>query len=92
MAWEFNFYKKKFKNFPIQINFIIESGNLIVSDNLGYFYNLNIDSGKINWAKNYGIPFKSNLKSDEQFVFGVNQDNKFYSIKHNNGEKKSSIL
>ena len=91
MAWEFNFYKKKFKNFPIQINFIIESGNLIVSDNLGYFYNLNIDSGKINWAKNYGIPFKSNLKSDEQFVFGVNQDNKFYSIKHNNGEKRLDL-
>ena len=91
LNWKFNFYKKKFKKIPITMGFKIDSNSLIVSDSLGYLYKLNTDSGKLIWAKNYGVPFKSNIKLKEQKVFLVNQDNKFYKIKASDGEKEFDI-
>tara|TARA_B100000700_G_C14865760_1_gene770871 strand:- start:252 stop:941 length:690 start_codon:yes stop_codon:yes gene_type:complete len=81
IIWKFNFYKRKFEEIPILIDLKIDSNNLIVSDNLGYLYSLNIDNAEVNWAKNYGIPFRSNIKIDEDNIFLINQDNKFYAIK-----------
>tara|TARA_Y100000590_G_scaffold470229_1_gene662949 strand:- start:26005 stop:27351 length:1347 start_codon:yes stop_codon:yes gene_type:complete len=91
LVWRFNFYKKKFKKFPIKINLKIESNNLIVSDNLGYFYSIDVNSGEIQWAKNYGVPFRSNIKVAGQYIFAVNQDNKFYGIRKNDGEKSLDL-
>ena len=59
---------------PIKIKLKISNKNLIVSDNLGYLYSLKINSGKLNWAKNYGIPFRSNIKIQMMQIF-------FYLIK-----------
>ena len=61
--------------------------NIILSDNLGYIYSININSGKLVWAKNYGVPFRSNIKIDDNNIFLLNQDNKFYTIKEKTGEK-----
>ena len=41
LIWKFNFYKKRFKNIPIKINSKIVLDRLVVSDSLGYFYNIN---------------------------------------------------
>ena len=91
IVWEFNFYKKKFKKFPIKINFQLKPDSLIAADNLGYFYSIDINSGKIRWAKNYGVPFRSNIKLTDRYIFSVNQDNKFYGIKILDGEKKLDL-
>ncbi len=91
IIWKYNFYKKRFKRHFFKINLIIESNNLIVSDNLGYLYNIDVESGKLIWAKNYGIPFRSNIKTDDEYLFLINQDNKFYIIQKSNGEKKIDI-
>ena len=88
IIWKYNFYKKQFKKHFFKINFTIESNNLIVSDNLGYLYSIDVESGKLIWAKNYGIPFRSNIKTDDGYLFLINQDNKFYIIQKSNGEKK----
>ena len=56
----------KGRNF--KINLTIESNNLIVSDNLGYLYSIDLESGKLIWAKNYGIPFRSNIKTDDGYL------------------------
>ena len=69
IIWKFNFYKKRYKNFPIKIQLSLFENNLIVSDNLGYFYSINIETTKINWAKNYGIAFNSNLKIKDNKIF-----------------------
>ncbi len=61
--------------------------NLIASDNLGYFYCINLDTGQIIWAKNQGVPLTSELKSINQKIFLLNQDNKFYIFQTNNGKK-----
>ena len=87
IVWKFNFYKKKIKNIPIKINLKILSNNLIVSDNLGYFYNINLTTGRLFWAKNQGVPLTSEIKTYGEKIFLLNQDNKFYVFQKNNGEK-----
>ena len=91
IIWEYNFYKKMYKSTPKEINLSISKNNLIISDNLGYVYSLNKKTGKINWAKNYGVPFKSNIKIDGDNVFLLNQDNKFYIISETNGKQKLDL-
>ena len=91
IIWKYNFYKKRFKKHFFKINLTIESNNLIVSDNLGYLYSIDVESGKLIWAKNYGIPFRSNIKTDDEYLFLINQENKFYIIQKSNGEKKIDI-
>tara|TARA_B100001173_G_C16018153_1_gene560709 strand:+ start:569 stop:1915 length:1347 start_codon:yes stop_codon:yes gene_type:complete len=87
LLWKFNFYKKRYKNFPIKIKFNLSKNNLIISDNLGYIYSINIETSQIKWAKNYGIAFNSNLKIDSNKIFILNQDNKLYVINEENGNQ-----
>ena len=91
LTWKFNFYKKRYKNLPIKLKLKILDSSLIISDNLGYLYKLDIDSGNLIWAKNYGIPFRSNIKTDGQSIFLLNQDNKFYKINSKDGEMELSF-
>ena len=88
LVWKFNFYKKKFKNIPIKTNLKIIPNNLIVSDSLGYFYNIDINTGRLVWARNQGVPLTSEIKSYNEKIFMLNQDNKFY-IFEKKMEKKS---
>jgi outer membrane protein assembly factor BamB len=86
--FEYNFYKKKFKNINKEINLIINKNFLYAADNLGYIYALNLDDNSTIWAKNYGIPFRSNLKFSNDQIFVANQDNVVYSIDSKTGDKK----
>ena len=91
IIWEYNFYKKMYKNKAKEINLAISKNNLIVSDNFGYVYSLSKKNGKINWAKNYGVPFRSNIKIDSDNIFLINQDNKFYIISEKSGKQKLDL-
>ena len=59
---KYNFYKKKFKKNKKNLNIITEDNIIYVSDNLGYYYALDILNDKLIWAKDHKIPFRSNLK------------------------------
>ena len=83
----FDFYKKKLKKFNKELSFIVNKNILYISDNLGYLYALNLDNKSIVWAKNYGIPFRSNLKITDGQLFLANQDNVIYSINPATGDK-----
>ena len=85
--FEYNFYKKKFKKIEKEIFLITDSDILYVADNLGYVYAINLKNKSLIWAKNYGIPFRSNLKFFGGQLFLANQDNTVYSINPLNGEK-----
>ena len=85
--FEYNFYKKNFKNFNKEINLIINEDILYVADNIGYLYALNLNNKSILWAKNYGIPFRSNLKFANNQIFLADQDNLIYSIDPVTGNK-----
>ena len=87
LVWKFNFYKKRYNNFPIETKLKLSKDNLIISDNLGYLYSLNIETSEIKWAKNYGIAFNSNLKIYDGKIFSLNQDNKFYIVNETDGNQ-----
>jgi len=91
LIWKYNFYKKRYKNLPKEINLYLTSSSLIATDNLGFVYSLDKNTGAIEWAKSYGVPFKSNIKVDESNVFLLNQDNKFYVIGEKNGEQRTDL-
>ena len=91
LIWKYNFYKKRYKNLPKEINLYLTSSSLIATDNLGFVYSLDKSTGAIEWAKSYGVPFKSNIKVDESNVFLLNQDNKFYVIGEKNGEQRTDL-
>ena len=61
---------------------------LYVADNLGYLYAIDLINESLVWAKNYGIPFRSNLKFINDQIFLANQDNEIYSIDAKTGDKK----
>ena len=68
---KFNFYKKKFKNIQKKLNIILEKEVIFVSDNIGYLYALDYKKNQLLWAKNYKIPFRSNLKIIENKKLGT---------------------
>ena len=83
---KFNFYKKKYKKNLKILNIIVEKNIIYVSDNLGYLYSLDYYNKKILWAKNFKIPFRSNLKIFKNKLILSNQNNHLYFINKNNGD------
>ena len=78
--WEYNFYKTKFKNYKKLIYLHIYNNVIYAADNLGYLYALELETGNLIWAKNFGIPFRSNIKIIDNQIFLANQDNIVYAI------------
>lgn len=85
--FQYNFYKKNFRNIEKKINFLVNKNILYAADNLGYLYAINLDNNSLVWAKNFGIPFRSNIKFAKNQIFLSNQDNVFYSINSKTGDK-----
>lgn len=88
---KFNFYKNKFKKEKKFLNLIVENSIVYVSDNLGFLYAYDLKKGNIIWAKNYKIPFSSNLKIFEKKLIAANQNNDLYYFNKSNGEMLNLI-
>ena len=91
IIYKFNFYKKNFKKIKKRLNISLQNKILYVSDNIGYLYALDYYKKKILWAKNYKIPFRSNLKIVANRIILADQDNTLYILDKNSGEKIKSI-
>ena len=82
---KFNFYKNKYKNINKHLNLILDNNKIFVSDNLGYLYAINLINNEVLWAKNYKVPFRSNIKiSDEKLILS-NQNNFLFFFDKNTG-------
>ena len=81
----YNFYKTEYKNYNKEIALVIENDIIYAADNIGYMYAINVKKKQIVWAKNFGIPFRSNIKIVEDQIILANQDNIIYSINKFNG-------
>ena len=86
-----NFYKKKYKKIDKILNIIFKNDTVYISDNLGYLYAYNYIDNKYIWAKNYKIPFRSNLKIYENKLIAVNQNNNLFYFEKKTGEILKSI-
>ena len=83
---KFNFYKKEYKKIKKKLNTIIENNIIFVADNLGYFYAYDFKNNEVIWAKNFKIPFSSNLKIFKNLIVVSNQSNNLYFINKSNGD------
>ena len=88
IIFKYNFYKKKFKKIKKDLNVVIEKNIIYTSDNLGYLYALNYKNKKLLWAKNFKIPFRSNIKISGKKIITADQNNTlhildFLNILHN---------
>ena len=80
LIYKFNFYKKKMKKTKKDIKLIVKDDILIAADNFGYIYSIDYKKKKLIWAKNYLIPFRSNLKIVGKILFLSNEKNKIILI------------
>ena len=83
---KFNFYKNKYKKQKKKLNLIVENNVVYVADNFGYLYAYNYLDEKLLWAKNYNVPFRSNLKIYENIIFAANQNNNLFFFDKLSGE------
>ncbi len=88
---KFNFYKKKFKNIKKKLSLTIDNKILYVNDNIGYIYALDYNKKKILWAKDFKIPFRSNLKVFNNKIITSDTNNVLYLVNKLNGERLRSI-
>ncbi len=86
-----NFYKKKYKNVEKKINFIVDNDVIYISDNIGYIYAYNYILDQILWAKNFKIPFRSNIKLFSEKLITSNQNNDLFIFDKANGNLKKLI-
>ena len=66
---------------------MLKDESIIVTDNFGYIYSLDYKNNKVNWAKNYLIPFRSNSKIIDNTLFVSDEKNKIILINIKDGKK-----
>ena len=83
--WKLNIYKKIYKKIYKNLTFSIHKNNIYIADNIGFVYAVSLDSGKLIWVKNHGIPLKSKIKIFDNKIFLINQDNRILSFNTKDG-------
>ena len=83
VLWKQNHYSKVEKKLNPKLNFVIDSENLIIADNIAKYYSVNVNSGELNWSKNNTYPFNSEIKKSKNKIFVVDYKNtlRCYDIK-----------
>ena len=82
---KFNFYKKKYNHIIKKLKISTEKNIIYVSDNIGYIYAYNYKTNKVIWAKNYKIPFRSNIKLQSNNIITSNQNNDLIVLEKDTG-------
>ena len=75
------------KKFKKEIKLLVKENTIIAVDNFGYIYSIDYKQKKIVWAKNFLIPFRSNLKIINETLFVSDEKNKIILINIKNGDK-----
>jgi len=83
--WKKNIYKKIYNKIYKNLTFSIYKKDIYVADNIGFIYAIALDSGKLVWIKNHGIPLKSKIKIFDNQIFLINQDNRLLSFSTKDG-------
>ena len=91
IIFKYNFYKKKFKKLEKILSIAVNENVVYIADNLGYTYAINYLEKKLLWAKNYKIPFRSNVKIFKDKVIIADLDNTLYFLDKFNGNKIKSL-
>ena len=83
--WSVNIYKRIYKKLYKNLTFSLYEDKIYVADNIGFIYIINYENGELVWKKNFGIPFKSNIKIYKNKIFVIDQDNRILCLDSTNG-------
>ena len=83
--WKKNIYSKMYKKVFKNLSFSIHQDKIFISDNLGFVYAVDMNTGEEIWLKNHGIPLKSRIKVLEKKIFLIDQDNTIICLDTDNG-------
>ena len=92
IKWKKNIYAKIYKKIYKNLTFSIYKNTIYVSDNVGFVYSVDFDTGEVIWIKNHGVPIKSKLKIFNDKIFLIDQDNRIFCLKTKDGSKTWDIL
>ena len=85
--WKKNIYKKVYKKIYKNLSLSIYKAKIYIADNIGFIYAINLESGKLIWFKNHGIPLKSKIKVFDNKILIINQDNRLLCLDTEKGSK-----
>ena len=85
--WKNNFYNKSEKKIRPRLNFALKDDMLIVTDDVAKYYAINIDTGKLLWAKKNIVPFNSDIKIKDDVFYVVDYKNILRSISIKDGSE-----
>jgi outer membrane protein assembly factor BamB len=87
LIWKKNFYTKdEKKNNPL-LSFALSDNTLVVADTIGKIYNIDLNSGNVNWTKKNNNPFNSQIKIYNNKIFTVDLNNVVRCFSLKNGEE-----
>lgn len=75
VQWNRNVYSKKEKKKIENISLAISKGKLYAIDNLGKYYAIDVDTGKIIWVKQHNALFNSQIKIIKNNILAVDSNN-----------------
>ena len=87
IKWKKNIYKKIYKKIYKNLSISIHNDAIFISDNIGFIYSLELETGEILWIKNHGIPLKSKIKIFNDKIFLVNSDNRIICLESKTGAR-----
>ena len=87
LVWKTNIYsKKEIKLEPI-LSFVNDKNFILVVDNLGKYYAINLNNGNIIWSKKNIAPFNSQIKIFKNKFFAIDYTNTLRCFSVKNGKE-----
>jgi len=90
--WKKNIYTKSYKRIYKSLTLSIYKNNIYIADNVGFIYALNLDTGRLVWIKNYGVPIRSKIKILNDKIYLIDQDNRIICLSSKDGSALWDIL
>tara|TARA_B100001971_G_scaffold212766_1_gene243811 strand:+ start:950 stop:2320 length:1371 start_codon:yes stop_codon:yes gene_type:complete len=87
LRWKVKIYNKKERNKIFNISLGATNDILFMADNLGKYYALDIDTGKIIWKKKINATFNSQLKVINNKILLIDNDNSLWCFSAKDGLK-----
>ena len=87
VKWNRNVYSKKEKKKIESISLALSKDKLYVIDNLGKYYAIDVDTGKIIWVKRHDALFNSQIKVYKGKIYAVDSNNMINCFSTTDGKR-----
>ena len=91
LQWKTKVYNKKERNGVLNVSLALSNKVIYVADNLGRFYSLDINTGKIIWKKFNESTFNSQLKIIDNKMLVIDSNNTLWCFSTKDGSSLWSV-